>query len=122
MVEINIFSRDPNAIDLPAGSVIFTEGENGNLMYAVVAGVVELAHGGIVVEEVGPTGILGELALIDHSPRSATATAKTDARVVPVDEKRFMFLVQEHPTFALLVMRVMSDRIRKTNARSRGDQ
>ncbi len=115
MVEINIFRRDPNAVDLPAGSVIFTEGESGNLMYAVVEGVVELAHGGRVVEEVGPSGILGELALIDHSPRSATATAKTDVRVVPVDEKGFMFLVQEHPTFALLVMRVMADRLRKMN-------
>jgi CRP-like cAMP-binding protein len=68
-----------------------------------------------VVEEVGPGGILGEMALIDTEPRSATATARTDSRVVRVDQKQFTFLVHEHPTFALQVMRVMAGRLRKAN-------
>jgi CRP-like cAMP-binding protein len=70
---------------------------------------------GVVLEAVGPGGILGELALIDASPRSATATATTTARVVPVDEERFTYLVNEHPTFALQVMSVMADRLRRAD-------
>ncbi len=84
-------------------------------MFAVVEGEVELGVNGTVVEAVGPGGILGELALIDAGPRSATATATTAARVVPVDAERFTYLVNEHPTFALQVMTVMAERLRRAN-------
>jgi CRP/FNR family transcriptional regulator, cyclic AMP receptor protein len=53
--------------------------------------------------------------LIDPAPRSADARARTDARVVRIDKRRFTFLVHEHPTFALQVMTVMAERLRKTN-------
>jgi len=58
----------------------------------------------------------GEMALIDSSARSATAVARTDCELIPVDDKRFMFLVQQTPFFAIHVMRVLADRLRKTNA------
>jgi CRP-like cAMP-binding protein len=57
------------------------------------------------------------MALIDHAARSATAIAKTDCEVVPVDERRFLFLVQEHPLFAQHVMRVMANRLRRMSNR-----
>jgi len=85
-------------------------------MYAVIDGRVEISIGGQVVEEVGPASILGELALIDASPRAATARAVVTSRVTRIDKKHFMFLVQEHPTFALQVMAVMADRLRHANA------
>ena len=72
---------------------------------------------GRVIETVGEGGILGELALVDHSVRGATATAATAARLAPVDESRFTFLVQEHPTFALQVMKIMAERLRQANQR-----
>ena len=55
------------------------------------------------------------MALIDPAPRTATATASTPAHVVAVDEKHFTYLVQEHPTFAMQVLRVMAARLRRTN-------
>jgi CRP/FNR family cyclic AMP-dependent transcriptional regulator len=55
------------------------------------------------------------MALIDAAPRRASATARTAARVVPVDQKRFKYLVQEHPTFALQVMAVMAERLRRAS-------
>ena len=64
---------------------------------------------------VGVGSILGELALIDASPRAATARATVPTRVARIDKKHFMFLVQEHPTFALQVMAVMADRLRHAN-------
>ncbi|MCI0525856.1 MAG: cyclic nucleotide-binding domain-containing protein [Nitrospira sp.] len=68
-----------------------------------------------VLETVKPGGILGEMALIDAKPRSATAVAKTDCKLVPIDEKRFVFLVQETPYFAIQVMQVMVERLRRIN-------
>jgi CRP-like cAMP-binding protein len=115
MVEINLFKSSPDAYEVEAGSALFTEGELGDVMYAVIEGRIDVTLGGQVVEQVGPGGILGELALIDASPRAATATADVRSRVTRVDQKHFMFLVQEHPTFAIQVMAVMADRLRHAN-------
>ncbi len=115
MTDIHIFKSSPDAVEVAAGERLFSEGEDGDVMFAVVEGEVELIHQGRVVEEVTAGGILGEMALIDTGPRSATATARTAARVVSIDQKRFTFLVHEHPTFALQVMRVMARRLRRAN-------
>ena len=115
MVEINLFKSSPDAYEVEAGDALFVEGEPGDVMYAVIEGHVEVTLGGHVVEQAGPGGILGELALIDASPRAATARATVTSRVARVDRKHFMFLVQEHPTFALQVMAVMADRLRHAN-------
>ena len=60
--------------------------------------------------------IFGEMALIDHGPRSATAVAATDATLVPVGEKQFLFLVSRTPYFAINVMRVLVQRLRTSNS------
>jgi CRP-like cAMP-binding protein len=96
-----------------AGSVIFHEGDPGNVMYVVQAGEVEIQAGGRVVEVVGPDGIFGEMALIDQAPRSAAAVAKTDCVLLPITQKQFLYMVEETPFFAIRVMQVMSTRLRR---------
>jgi CRP/FNR family cyclic AMP-dependent transcriptional regulator len=118
MAQINIFRNASDLRTLTEGEVIFREGEQGDLMFAVVEGVIELSVNGRIVDQVGEGQIVGEMALIDESPRSATATAAGPATVAPVDRKRFVYLVQEHPTFALTVMEIMAERLRKANAAS----
>ena len=115
VVDIGIFKHAKNKLSLAAGEVLFLEGDTGDVMYAVVDGQLDLTVSGRLLDRVVEGGIVGEMALIDHAPRSATVTARTAAQVVPVDQTHFMFLVQEHPTFALLVMRVMAERIRHSN-------
>ena len=78
----------------------------------VQEGEIEIIAGDKVVETLGAGEIFGEMALVDKQPRSATAKAKTECKVVPIDENRFKFLVQQTPFFAIHVMRVMSKRIR----------
>jgi CRP-like cAMP-binding protein len=53
------------------------------------------------------------MALIDGSPRAATARAKTACEVAPVTEKSFLFLVHETPFFAIAVMRTLAERLRR---------
>ncbi len=98
-----------------AGDTIFAEGDAGSLMYAVAAGEVEIRSGKKVLEVVDKGGVFGEMSLIDGSPRSATAIAKTDCQLVPIDERRFTFMAQQTPFFALEVMRLMAARLRKAN-------
>jgi CRP/FNR family cyclic AMP-dependent transcriptional regulator len=97
---------------------VFKQGDPGDVMYAVVEGSVDIVLGDRVletVETVESGGIVGELALVDSGPRSASVIARTRARLARVDVRQFMFLVQEHPTFALQVMRVLAERIRRAN-------
>jgi CRP/FNR family cyclic AMP-dependent transcriptional regulator len=113
MTTIDVFKKESDFRVCEAGTVIFTEGEQGDLMYAVIAGEVEILVLHHVVETVGPGGIFGEMALIDSGPRSAMARAKTTCKIVPVSKDRFMFLVQQTPYFSLQVMRIMSERLRR---------
>ncbi len=113
---ISLFRNATDYESFPAGQIIFQEGQPGEVMYAVSEGEVDILVHDKVIDTVGPGGIVGEMALIDTKPRSATAIAKTDCKLVPISEKRFTFLVQQTPNFALQVMRVMADRLRHMDA------
>ena len=117
MIAIDLFRNEDQYEEFAPGQVIFSEGEEGHLMYVVLDGRVTLQVKGVVVEELEAGGMLGEMALIDSTPRSATAIAKTACKLVPITEKRFGFLVQQTPKFALQVMRVLADRLRRMDAR-----
>ena len=98
-----------------AGDIIFREGDNALDLFVIKSGQVRIQIGNRTVTELPPDTIFGEMALIDDEPRSATAIAATDVELVPVSEKQFLFLVGQTPYFALKVMRVLAQRLRKTN-------
>lgn len=98
-----------------AGEVIFAEGDPAQELYVIQRGQVEIRKGGRLLDTLTGKTIFGEMALIDHAPRAATAVAATDVDLVPVGEKQFLFLVRETPYFALNVMRVLARRLRSAN-------
>ncbi|HET7295265.1 MAG TPA: cyclic nucleotide-binding domain-containing protein [Vicinamibacteria bacterium] len=98
------------------GQVVFSAGERGSEMYIVRTGSVDLRIGDTLLETVRPGGILGELALVDAAPRSATAVAGPDCSLVAIREETFRNLVKQVPGFSLEVMRVMARRLRQSNA------
>jgi CRP/FNR family cyclic AMP-dependent transcriptional regulator len=116
MVNLHIF-RHAETLDLSAGETVFEQGETGTSMYVVAEGEVEILSGPVLLETARPGSVVGEMALIDHAPRSATAVAKTDCKLVAVDQRRFEFLVQQTPYFALEVMQLMAERLRRANSR-----
>ena len=101
--------------EFKAGDVIFQAGDAASELFVIADGEVEIRLGNRVLEKLPRYGIFGEMALIDAAPRSATAVAATDARLVAVGEKQFLFLVSNTPFFALNVMRVMARRLRTMN-------
>jgi CRP-like cAMP-binding protein len=96
-----------------AGDVIFRRGDPADCMYVVADGEVEIVVTDQPVDVLGRESIFGEMALIGKEPRSATARARTDCRLVEIAEKRFLYLVQNTPHFALEVMRVLAQRLRR---------
>lgn len=97
------------------GEKIFLAGDEGEEMYIVKSGKVHIIASGVVVEHVGPQGIFGEMAMIDGSPRSATAVAAEDTELAPVDRTTFLYMVKENPEFALQVLQMLTARIRQMN-------
>ena len=93
---------------------IFLAGETGTEMFIVRSGRVSIKAGGMVLENVGPGGLFGEMSLIDGSPRSATAIALEPGEIAVVGRSGFLSLVQQSPQFALTVMQLMAKRIRRT--------
>jgi CRP-like cAMP-binding protein len=98
-----------------AGEFIFREGDPAEELFVVKTGTVEIRLGNRLLDTLPERSIFGEMALIDHGPRSASAVAATDATVVPVGEKQFLLLVSRTPYFALNVMRVLVQRLRTSN-------
>jgi CRP/FNR family transcriptional regulator, cyclic AMP receptor protein len=113
MAKIELFRHTDNWLGFEAGKTIFSEGEHGDRMYVVVEGEVEILSGGKRIEVADAGTVIGELALIDHGPRSATAIARTAVRLVPIDPKHFQRMVQQTPFFALQVMSIMAERLRR---------
>jgi CRP-like cAMP-binding protein len=98
-----------------AGDIIFSQGQPGDVMYIIKEGEVDIRLGDKILDTIGPDGFFGEMALIDDAPRSASAVARTDCKLSPVNQKRFLFMVQQTPFFALRLLKAMSARIRRHN-------
>ena len=94
------------------GETVFAQGSPGTTMYVVIDGNIEINVGGKPLEVVGRGSIIGEMALIDSSTRSATVVAKDNCVLAPVNESEFLSLLEKTPCFALSVMKVLVTRLR----------
>jgi CRP-like cAMP-binding protein len=119
---LGLFGKEAEVVTLAPGDVLFEKNESGRFMYVVKSGEMQIIDGNYVYETVSAGGILGEMALVDAGPRSATARAVKQSVVIPLDERRFLFMVSQTPFFALRVMRVMSARLRAMNERAKAPQ
>jgi CRP-like cAMP-binding protein len=116
MPSLSLFDNDSSAMLFPAEHRFFDAGDDGDFMYVVLDGVVDLELRGVTLETVRAGGFFGEMALIDKRERSASAVAKSECKVARVDQRRFLYLVQNTPFFALEIMTTMSDRLRRVDA------
>src|SRR5262245_52020831 len=124
MSEIRTFLEFLTAIDdkplrLEDGQPLFTQGQPADgRMFIVRSGTIVLRSGRKILDKVGPGGILGEMALIDPAPRSATAVAGPGCTVSAVTEPMFRKLVTHVPGLALEMMRILARRLRQVTAAS----
>jgi len=117
MGSLQLFRNAPEVVPVAAGEYIFRKGEAAKVMYLIIEGEVDLMLGDTAVETAMEGTFIGEMALIDEEPRSASARARSDCRVFPIDEARFQSLVKETPFFALQMMKTLARRLRKMDAR-----
>ncbi|WP_018410564.1 Crp/Fnr family transcriptional regulator [Methyloversatilis thermotolerans] len=112
-----------------AGEIVFDEGDEGQAIYAIADGEVEiLRNDGERTQRLallGPGEIFGELALLDQAPRAAQARAGSDCRLVVFFRADFMGLLETHPKtaskIALSLARHLGARLRQANTGARQD-
>ena len=107
-----LFLNAQSTLNVAAGDVVFREGEPGNEMFGIIEGRIQLQSMSRIIATLGTDDVFGEMAIIDASPRMATAIATTDSVLAVIDRHRFLFLVHETPMFAVSVMSAMADRFR----------
>jgi CRP-like cAMP-binding protein len=100
-----------------SGDTILREGQVGVLMYVVLKGKVAIRAGGNLLETVSPGGIFGEMALVDRTPRLASALAEGNVRLLAVNRAAFLNLVKHSRRFAASLLAAVSARARYAASR-----
>src|SRR6266478_1389394 len=98
-------------------ATIVREGQIGVLMYVVLKGRVTIHVGGNLVENVGPGGLFGEMALVDRTPRLASAVAESHCKLLAINRNAFLNLVKHSRRFAASLLAAVSARARYTASR-----
>ena len=107
-------------LELKPGDYLIREGEIGDSMYIVVTGKFQIrkkaGDAEVVLAERGAGEVIGEMAVVDQAPRSASVIALTNARVMRIDQEMFMALLDWSPSSARAILKTFGQRLRSTNA------
>ena len=109
---IEALARQLTQSEVPAGSVVVTEGEAGELFYVIKSGRVRVTHGDQVIREQGPGDYFGEIALLRDVPRTATVTASEDSVLLSLARSPFLEAVTDSVESSTAVEDVVSYRMR----------
>ena len=124
--ELSVLAKHMSYIHLRRGEYLFVEGDKGNFMGFVVRGVLEVIKKSevgenIVIARLTKGSSIGEMALIDKSPRSATVVAKQPTIMVTLTERGFEILTEKSPSLGVKVIqkvaRLLSLNMRRTSSR-----
>jgi CRP/FNR family cyclic AMP-dependent transcriptional regulator len=98
-------------LDEPAGAVLTTEGKAGHEFIIVLEGEIEIRKGGQVITTRGPGSYVGEIALLDNRPRTATVVAKTPVVIEVIGQREFRSMLAEAPELSGEIMSTMAQRL-----------
>ena len=124
--ELSALARHMSFVQLQRGEFLFVEGDRGTFMGFVVQGLLEVMKKSeigenIVIARMTKGSSIGEMALIDKSPRSATVMAKQPTTMVTITEKGFQILMNNYPSLAIKfiqkVARLLSLNMRRTSSK-----
>jgi CRP-like cAMP-binding protein len=99
-------------LDVPDGQVLTEQGASGGEFFIVLAGQVVIEKDGERIATMNPGDFLGEIALIDGKPRTATARAEGNARLLVLGRAPFNALMDEFPEIRLDVLQALAERVR----------
>jgi CRP/FNR family cyclic AMP-dependent transcriptional regulator len=109
--ELTQLARASEDVEVPAGTALCKEGDIGHEFFVIVDGKVEVTRKGRKVATRGSGEFVGEIALLEQTPRTATVTAKTPLRVFVLTNRDFRSLLDENPGVERKVLRALARRV-----------
>ncbi len=110
--DLQIVARHMQVVGIPEDTVLMREGEHGDAFFVVLVGSATMVRGRRTVGRVGPGDHVGELALLDPAPRSATVTATTPMTVGVIDARTFAAIVRDVPALTGKLLAALARRLR----------
>jgi CRP/FNR family cyclic AMP-dependent transcriptional regulator len=99
-------------IDVPDGQVLTREGAPGSEFFVIISGTVRIDRGGVTIKTMGAGEFLGEIALVDDGPRTATATVVGPATLLVLTRSGFRSLMDKHGAIEHAVLHALAERVR----------
>jgi CRP-like cAMP-binding protein len=117
---IDQLCRYANLTSLKRGATIFSKGDPGNCLFAVISGTVKISISSAdgrnaILNLMGPGEIFGEIAVLDGQARTADATANTDCEIYVIDRREFLPFVRSQPALAMKFIELLCGRLRWTS-------
>ena len=112
--DLHELARVTEDLEVEAGKVLCREGETAREFFVIVDGEVEVTKGGETVRTLGPGDFFGEIALIEHMPRTATVTARSPLRFFVLTSQSFLALLDRQPAVERQVLRALARRVLTT--------
>ncbi len=107
---LSLFDSEEEQVTLPAGNVLYRQGDPGRYMYVMKYGAADILVDGRLVEKASAGTVLGEATVALGKPRSATVVATEDSRLIAIDSKRYAQLSTGVPGFSRYLAGVMRGR------------
>jgi CRP-like cAMP-binding protein len=114
--QLETVARHSDDVDLREGQILMREGASGRECFVIAEGEADVRIEGEVVATVGPGDIVGEMAVIDRAPRSATVVARTPIRAVVMTTQQFAAVADSCPSVTKRVMSTLAQRLRGVQA------
>ncbi|MEZ5183099.1 MAG: cyclic nucleotide-binding domain-containing protein [Acidimicrobiales bacterium] len=110
--DLGRIAKASNEITVEAGHVLVDQGDAGREAFVIVEGTASVHRNGRKVGELGPGDAIGELALLDHGPRTATVTATTTLTALVLSAREFAGVIEEVPGLAQKLLGQLAARVR----------
>jgi CRP/FNR family cyclic AMP-dependent transcriptional regulator len=109
--ELVQLARMSDDLEVPPGKALCKEGDTGQEFFVIIDGEAEVTKKGKRLATRGPGDFVGEIALLEQTPRTATVTAKTPLRLFVLTRRDFRHLVEENPSVERKVLRALARRV-----------
>jgi CRP-like cAMP-binding protein len=111
--ELERIARSGDEVKMTAGTLLVDQGQTGVEAFVVLEGAVTVKRNNRKMTTLGPGAIVGELSLLDHGPRTATAICDTDCSLFVISQRHFLAVLDDVPTIAHKLLAVLAGRIRE---------
>ena len=110
--ELEIVAKAGDEITMTAGTLIVDQGQTGREAFVIIDGEVLVKRNNRKVAILGPGDVVGELSLLDHGPRTATAICETDCSLLVIEQRRFLGVLDSVPAIGHKLLASLAGRIR----------